>query len=418
MIGFLKVLGLISQKGKIYLFFLAVSIFIFSSFFVIITGIKNAINRTVEENIGAKLPPDTIKVTPRIVPKNLFGGNIKGASITYSDYKKIRNVKGVKNVYRVMEIPFPNSVILRMFGIVGRSDMVSYGIDYSLVKDDIFRGYSFKYKVGSTNVPFIVPKGILEAYNLAYARGQGTPTVSENLLKGLTFTYYAGKSSYKTLPNYITIEGQIVGISERVPALSICMPIEAAEYLSKTIIPDYTPNYSMLYVEVVSHDYVEGIIKKLKSMGYNVETSTDKTKFVESIKGFISNITLVLISLVGIFAVISVFISIVLFVSTKVDFLSLIRMLGATRIYISVTITTLIFLLTLVISYASSMITRELFITYSSQLIDKFDVVKDFVRKDYLTLSFSDVMMPVIISTVLGVVSSFFISLRFVFKRI
>jgi len=188
--------------------------------------------------------------------------------------------------------------------------------------------------------------------------------------------------------------------------------------LSKTIIPDYTPNYSMLYVEVVSHDYVEEIIKKLKSMGYNVETSTDKTKFVESIKGFISNITLVLISLVGIFAIISVFISIVLFVSTKVDFLSLIRMLGATRIYISVTITILIFLLTLVISYASSMITRELFITYSSQLIDKFDVVKDFVRKDYLTLSFSDVMMPVIISTVLGVVSSFFISLRFVFKRI
>ncbi len=418
MMGFFKILGLISQRGKIYLFFLAVSIFMFSSFFVVVTGIKNAINATVEKNIGAKLPPDTIKVTPRIVPRSIFGGDVKGTSITYGDYKKIRNIKGVKNVYRVMEIPFPNSVILRVFGIVGRSDTVSYGIDYSLVKDEIFKGYSFKYKVGSTNIPFVVPRGILEAYNLAYSRGQGIPTVSESLLKGLTFTYYAGKSSYKTFTNYITIEGQVVGISERVPTLSICMPIEAAEYLSKAIVPNYTPNYAMLYVEVVSHDYVEGIIKKLKNMGYNVETSTDKTKFVESIKGFISSITLVLISLIGIFAVISIFISITLFISTKVDFLSLIRMLGATRIYISVTITFLVFLLTLVISYTSSVITKELFITYSSQLIDKFEVVKDFVKKDYLTLSFSDVMMPVVISTMLGVMSSFLVSLRFVFKKI
>jgi len=418
MIGFLKILGLTIQKGKIYLLFLAISIFIFSSFFIIITGIKNAINKTVEESIGVKLPPDTIKVTPKIVPKNIFGGEIKGSSITYSDYKKIANIKGVKSVHRLMEIPFPNSVILRVLGIIGRSDMVSYGIDYSLVKNDIFKGYSFKYKTGSTNIPFVVPKGILEAYNLAYARGQGTPTISENLLKGLTFTYYAGKSSYKTLPNYMTIEGQIVGITENVPALSICMPIEAAEYLAKTIVPGYNPNYSMLYIEASSHESVENVIKKLRSMGYNIETSTDKTKFVESIKRLISNITIVLISLVGVFAIISVFISILLFISTKVEFLSLIRMLGATKIYISMMITLLVFLLTFVISYLSSILTKEIFITYSSQFINSFDIIKEFVKNDYIYLSLGDIMAPVIISTTLGIISSFIISLRFVIKKI
>jgi hypothetical protein len=93
-------------------------------------------------------------------------------------------------------------------------------------------------------------------------------------------------------------------------------------------------------------------------------------------------------------------------------------MLGATKIYISMMITLLVFLLTFVISYLSSILTKEIFITYSSQLINSFDIIKEFVKNDYIYLSLGDIMAPVIISTTLGIISSFIISLRFVVKKI
>lgn len=415
--NFFKVLKLLLQKGKIYLFFLLLSIFIFSSFFVFLSGIKNAINKTVEESIGSKLPPDTIKVTPKVIPKGIFSGNIKGAEIKQKDYVNISRLKGVKKVYRVMEIPFPSSVVLKVFGITGRSDMITYGVDYGLVKNDIFKGYSFSYKEGSTNIPFVVPRGIIEGYNLAFARGQGTPTVSENMLKGLAFTFYAGRSSFRSIPNYIETQGQIVGISDNVPQLSICMPISAAEYLSKRLVPGYTPSYSILYVEVQSHEYVNSVIEKIRKMGFVVEASTEKTMFVENVKSFITYVMLGLVILVGVFAIISVFISIMLFVMTKVDFLSLLRLLGASKMYISFAITFVVTVSVFIFSLLSSILSQSLFLTYSSFLISRYEVVKYFIKLEYFYITSWDIWLPVLISSLLSLFSSIVVSVRFFVKK-
>lgn len=412
----LKIMKLLLQKGKVYLLFLILSIFVFSFFVIVVLGVRNAMNKTVEESIGSKLPPDTIKITPRIIPRNIFSGNVRGSEITINDYYKILRIEGVKKVYRVMEVPFPSSVILRMFGIVGRSDMITYGVDYDLVKNDIFKGYSFRYVEGDKLIPFVVPKGVIEGYNLAFARGQGTPTVSESMLKGITFQFFAGKSSFKTLEKYLELEGKIVGISDNVPPLSICMPINAAVYLSKQIVPDYKPTYSMLYVEVKSHEYVDSVISKIRKMGFIVETSTEKTVFVESIKEFISYIVLGLVVLVGVFAVVSVFISISLFVATKVSFLSLLRLLGANKVYISVLITILISSVVFLFSLFFSYISQLVFINYSSMLIERYDIVKSFIKKEFFYLTLFDVMIPVVVSTVLSIISSLFVSFRFLVK--
>ncbi|MCX8028551.1 MAG: hypothetical protein N2712_00950 [Brevinematales bacterium] len=417
-LNFLSIQKLLLQKGKIYLVFLLISIFVFSSFVVVILGVRNAVNKTVEESIGSKLPPDTIKVTPRVIPKTIFAGEVKGSRITQNEYMKISRIKGVKKVYRVMEVPFPSSVILRVFGIVGRSDMITYGIDYELVRKDIFKGYSFKYVEGEKSIPFVVPKSIIEGYNLAFARGQGTPTVNENILKGLKFSFFAGKSSFRTLPKYFEKEGQIVGISENIPALSICMPINAATYLAKELVPEYKPSFSMLYVEVVSHEYVNSVIERIKRMGYVIETSTDKTVFVENIKSFISYIVLGLIILVGIFAVVSVFISIMLFVATKVEFLSLLRLLGANKLYISLSISILITLIVFVFSLISSLISQSVFTSYASILIDQYDVIKTFVKKEFFQITSSDILVPVVSSVVLSILSSVFVSFRFLVKTV
>lgn len=417
-LNFLNILKLLLQKGKVYLVFLSISIFIFSSFVVIILGVRNAINKTVEESIGSKLPPDTIKVTPKIIPRTIFAGDVKGSQILQKDYIRISRIKGVKKVYRIMEVPFPSSVILRVFGIVGRSDMVTYGVDAELVRRDIFKGLSFKYTEGEKRIPFVVPKGVIEGYNLAFARGQGTPTVSENMLKGLTFTFYAGKSSFKTLQKYIENEGIIVGISDNIPPLSICMPISAATYLTKQIVPNHTPSYSMLYVEVKSHEFVDDVISQIRRMGFVVETSTDKTVFVESIKSFISYIILGLIILVGVFAVVSVFISIMLFVATKVEFLSLLRLIGANKLYISIAISTLITTIVFMFSVISSIVSQNVFVNYASMLIDQYEILKSFIRKEFFYITTNDVVIPVFVSVVLSIVSSVFVSFRFLVKNV
>lgn len=416
--NFAKIIKLLLQRGKIYLFFLVISVFVFSSFVVVVLGIRNAVSKTVEESIGSKLPPDTIKVTPRIIPKGIFAGEVKGAEITINHYYIISRTRGVKRVYRVMEVPFPSSVILRVFGITGRSDMITYGVDYELVRKEIFKGFSFKYNEGDKTIPFVVPKGVIEGYNLAFARGQGTPTVTESTLRGLTFTFFAGRSSFKTLQKYFEMEGKIVGISENIPPLSICMPINAATYLSKQLVPDYKPVYSMLFVEVQSHEYVNEVIAKLRRMGFVVETSTDKTVFVENIKGFISYVILGLIALVGVFAVVSVFISIMLFVATKMDFLALLRLLGANRLYISVVITFLITSTVFLFSFLSSILSQTVFINYSSMLIEKYEIISTFVKKEFFYLTPTDVMIPVITSTILSIISSVLVSVRFLFKPV
>ncbi|MFN4246038.1 MAG: hypothetical protein ACK4F9_07865 [Brevinematia bacterium] len=416
-LNFLKVSLLLLQKGKVYLLLLVLSIFVFSSFVVIILGIRNAVVKTVDESIGSKLPPDVIKVTPRIIPKNIFSGNVKGSEITLRDYYNISRIKGVKKVYRIMEVPLPSSVILNIFGITGRSDMITYGIDYELVKNDIFKGLSFKYVSDQKVIPFVVPKSIIEGYNLAFSRGQGTPSVNEKILKGLRFKFFAGKSSFKTLSRFIEFQGEIVGISDKIPALSICMPIEAANYLIKELAPDHKLTYSMLYVEVKSHEFVNDVINKIRKMGFIIETSLDKTVFVENIKGFISYIILGLIALVSIFAVVSIFISTTLFVTTKVEFLSLLRLLGANKLYISLLITSLMVFIVMSFSLFSSFITQSIFTNYSSLLIDKYEIISTFVKKEFFYLTLMDTLLPVIISTSLSLISSTFISLRFFAKN-
>ncbi len=417
-LGFLKMLLLLLQKGKVYLLLLILSIFVFSSFVVVILGIRNAVSKAVDESVGSKLPPDIIKVTPKIIPRNIFSGDIKGSEIVLKDYYKISKIKGVKKVYRVMEVPFPSSVILNVFGIIGRSDMITYGVDYELVKKDIFKGFYFSYTNGQKIIPFVVPKGIIEGYNLAFSRGQGTPSVNEKILKGLRFKFFAGKSSFRTLSKFIELEGEIVGISDRIPPLSICMPIEAASYLSRELVTNYRPSYSMLYVEVKSHEFVNDVIDRIRKMGFVIETSVDKTVFVENVKGFISYIILGLIALVGVFAVISVFISTALFVTTKVEFLSLLRLLGANKFYISFLITFLMSFIVLSFSLISSFFTQSVFVNYASTLLDKYDVLSTFIKKEFFYLTLLDVFIPIIVSTFLAIISSIFVSVRFFTKNV
>ncbi len=418
MINFLKVVILSLQKGKLYLFLLFLTVFVFSIFLVLMLGIQNAIFRTVEENIAPKLPPDVVKVTPKIVPKGIFSGNIKGSVITEKDYIEIKRIKGIKRVLRVMEVPFPSSFVLSIFGVSARSDVPVYGVDTEIVSKDIAKGYSFKYAKGDKNIPFVVPRGAIEAYNLALSRGYGTPVVTEKTLLGLNFKFFAGKSSYKTLEKYFELSGVIVGISDNIPQISICMPIQAAISLTKEILPNYTPSYAILYIEVSSHQDIQRVVRELSKRGFIVETSLEKSNFVENIKKFISSIILGLVLIIGIFALVSVFISMTLFATTRIDFLYILRLLGASKIYIVILITVVMLVSTAISSFLGVLLSKEIFLNISSYLVSTIDKTGQFVKPEYFVLKTENLIFSVLLTTTLSLISSILISTRFVVKRI
>ncbi len=301
------------------------------------SGITEGINKSISARIGRELPPNAIRVLPpKVKVKTISFSPKTRKGITYYHLRRILKMKGVVKTYLIARTPFPTMTQGHFLGFRYKSDLVVVGVDARLVRKDIKRGYSFRYRKGTGQVPIVASRFIVDAYNNVYAINNDLPQLSEDVLIGQVLPIYFGWSTFRrTVDKPIILNGVLVGFSSAIPPLSIGIPLSAVKDIGKTLYgKKFRWEFAEIVVQVKTHDDLIRVSKAIRRMGLRVATSTKESRFINKVKKMTNTISAGFSLLIGIISLIAVASLFAMAGMEKIPFFILIRKLGASVVKI------------------------------------------------------------------------------------
>ncbi len=319
-----------------------ISVVCVSMFILILMNFSKYIDKT----FSTKISPDIIKVSPKPTkaPKiNLFGIKLKQPEGTYIDDEvlaKIKKIKGVKEVSPLLASRIPMQVIVSIFGLNYGSDLICIGVEYNLISDDLLKDKKSinlwkNWKEGN-EIPVLIPEILFQAYNSSMAEPNNLPKVSKEMLIGIKLKLNIGKSSLKTFPHYSTEQAIVSGFTDKVANICLVVPIRVMRHFNEKF--NVKSEYIHLYVKVDGHESVLSVSDKIKKMGLMVEADKTLSEEIIKIKSIVNIIGNVLITLIIIIASISIAFGSVVSVSNRFEYYKILRILGASRSFIAISI--------------------------------------------------------------------------------
>lgn len=324
--------SIIAHRSRTTLSILSIAIGV-ASIFLFVTLI-NGINKASTEATAKQNPLNQIIVRPRLDKTGLVSFLTKSETghLTDKTIEDIKKIDGIKNIYP--EIQFGNfaSVEVKLIGIGVLTDAMVFGVPYEFIKDEIPNEET--WKTNTEPYPAILPRKILELYNLSVASPQGLPLISEKDLIGKEMIFY---------PKYSTFFGpsendksekvmlKIVGFSDKASLLGPTLPIEILKTINKYYAPSGNNSYTELFVETVDQNKTTQIAQEIEKLDLSTQYFTKDMKEVQAKISYLSMglglISLIIILLSAI-AIISTFLS---QIAERRKELGLLRALGATR---------------------------------------------------------------------------------------
>ncbi len=299
-------------------------------------------NQYVNRRFASSIPPNTIKVTPREGKTVLFF-KFQDSSVKKLDsgaIRSMRRLKGIKDIVPFMALKIPMQARISMFSLNYRSDVMSIGVPYRFLRKDIPRRMRRDWINPKFNeaMPVIIPRSILNIYNEGMAEANGLPKLSEASVRGMTFSLLFGRSSLKVLEEYSRTTAVIAGMTEAVNNLAVIVPLSAAIYFNKKYIPDYHPEYLSAYVKVRDHASLLRISKIIKKMGFHVEVEKGLSKQILELKRRVHRVIDTLMLLIITISAVAVAFSTMIATMDRLDYYRIMRIVGASRPFISLTI--------------------------------------------------------------------------------
>jgi len=312
-----------------------------------ITG-KN-FNHYINRRFASSLPPNTIKVIPKEGKTVLFF-KFQDSSVKQLDEKSlraIRRLKGVKDVVPFLALKIPMQARISLFSLSYRSDLMSIGIPYRYLKKDISREFRSLWKKPDLEkrIPVILPRAILNIYNQGMAEANNLPKLSEQSVIGLNFLLLFGRSSLKQLEDYSRTTAVIAGLTEEVNNLALIIPYRAALYYNKKYIENYRPRYLSLFVRSRDHASLLRVSKRIRAMGFTVEVKKGLSKQIVDLKRRVARVIDSLMLLIIVISAIAVGFSTMIATMERLDYYRIMRVVGASRPFIAVSILLKYFLL-------------------------------------------------------------------------
>lgn len=312
-----------------------------------ITG-KN-FNHYINRRFASSLPPNTIKVIPKEGKTVLFF-KFQDSSVKQLDAKSlraIRRLKGVKDVVPFLALKIPMQARISLFSLSYRSDLMSIGIPYRYLKKDISREFRPLWQKPDLEkrIPVILPRAILNIYNQGMAEANNLPKLSEQSVIGLNFLLLFGRSSLKQLEDYSQTTAVIAGLTEEVNNLALIIPYRAALYYNKKYIENYRPRYLSLFVRSRNHASLLRVSKRIRAMGFIVKVEKGLSKQIVDLKRRVARVIDSLMFLIIVISAIAVGFSTMIATMERLDYYRIMRVVGASRPFIAVSILLKYFLL-------------------------------------------------------------------------
>lgn len=314
---------------------LAISVIAFAMVVALgVTALSTGLLRGLQQRVSSLFPPTVIMVKPKTVALAMLAFN--SAVIDDKAVEKIRALPGVERVEPQLSLRVPLRMEVEIAGQYAVTDAVVIGVEPSTLVGDLRTGTSFEYdETTSQPIPCVVPRLLLDMYNLAYADSIGLPKINEDFLINKKFTmvlggtYLAGSKGDKETKLLCKVVGMVSDPS-LVPG--VYMPVEYVQRINQDFSgEDEAVPYTALRVIIDRPDQVSAISKQLADMGLNVE---GKQWAYESISSAIQLSSLLLyafavvILLVTAFAILNLF---SLMMSSRLGEIRLLRAVGATQ---------------------------------------------------------------------------------------
>jgi len=324
--------SIIAHRSRTLLSILSITIGVASIFLFV--SLINGINKASTEATAKENPLNQIIVRPKLDKTGLVSFLTKSekGKLTDKTIEDIKKINGIKNIYP--EIQFGNfaSVEVQLVGIGVLTDSMIFGVPYDFIKDEIPNKATWE----STEEPYpaILPRKILELYNLSVASPQGLPLVAEKDLIGKEMIFYPRYSTFfasgeNSKSDKVMLK--IVGFSDKASLLGPTIPIEALNTLNRYYAPSGNNSYTELFVETSDQNKTTQIAQEIENLELSTQYFTKDMKEVQAKISYLS-IGLGLISLIIILlsaiAIIGTFLS---QIAERRKQLGLLRALGATR---------------------------------------------------------------------------------------
>lgn len=314
----------------------SLSITIGTASLIVFLGLSNGIQRATFSEIEKKSPLTQITVHQNIEKTgviSLLSHSEKG-KLTPETLKEIFKIKGVKVIHP--EVQFQNfaSLEIPVFGMTLATETMVFGVPMDFIKNDL-KSPDVWDKTAEP-YPAIIPRKILDLYNLAVAGPQNLPTLSEDILIGQNLTFLPNYSSFFPQGSDKTeaIQLQVVGFSDKVNLIGITLPYQLVEEFNQKYVPNSSTTYLELFVETENATETANIAKEIEKLGYttsyfqkNLRDVDAKFTYLKTSLGIISLIIL----LTAAIAIISTFLATV---AERTKEIGLFRAIGASKNHI------------------------------------------------------------------------------------
>lgn len=334
------------------------------------------VNTYIDKKFSSSIPPNVIKVSPRPlkISLRLPGISLPAPKGTYIDekvVKKIENMKGVKEIHPLLASKIPMQVMVHIFGINYGSDLICIGADYNLLAGDLksneFKKMWRKWQPGMI-IPVIIPDILYHAYNSSIAEPNSLPKVSREMIIGVKLKLNFGKSSLKTLPNYQTMDGIVVGFTDKIAQICLVLPLKVMKYFNEQF--KASSEYIAIYVNVTDHASLIKVMQKIKEMGLIAEANHTISTEILNLKKVINSIINLLILIVASISFIALSFASIIAVSGRAEYYKILRILGTSRTFIALSVILKFALIGFIGGYLSLILSSQL----SSYFLTKLPV--------------------------------------------
>jgi ABC-type lipoprotein release transport system permease subunit len=298
-----------------------------------VTATSSGMLRGLQARAADMFPPTVLMVKPKTVALAMLAFN--SATINEESVTKIKALDGVGRVEPQLSLRVPLRMEIEIAGQYAVTDAVVIGVEPSSLQADMKTIAPFTYDDASSQpVPCLVPKMLLDMYNLAYAESVGFPKINEEFLLGKKFTmnlgetYLAGGGGGKSEKLLCQVVG-LVSDASLVPG--VYMPMEYATRINEWYTGKSEQPFTALRVIIDRPDQVNAIKKSLSDMGLMVEGNQwayESITFAAKAGAILLYVFAFLILLVASFSILNLF---SLIMAHRTGEMRLLNAVGATR---------------------------------------------------------------------------------------
>ena len=265
------------------------SISIGSGCLLLFLALSQGIETSTFNEIEKQKPLTQITVRPPAEEGSVlnFLSRNKEGQLNSSSIKEIEKIEGIKAIHP--EIQFQNfaSAQASIFGISLITDTMVFGLPEAFIADDLAPNQN--WQATEEPYPVIIPRKILDLYNLTIALPQGLPSLQEEKLLNRQLTLYLNYSSFFPSKDgkKNAIKLKVAGFSDKTNLIGLSLPIELVKSFNQEFANSESETYLELFVETSDPALTTAVAEKIEALGYQTQYFHKNTQHIEEKLGFI-----------------------------------------------------------------------------------------------------------------------------------